>query len=145
LFHRIMSRTYGKDRDLLLEFTDHLEAVETDNAVAESKLNGTWPGWEWMPKVRSYLFSPVSPVWMDDVHAMCPGCGFVCRPRRGGPWTCPECKRYFDLQPLPMLSDETASRCAIRPRRVKARPSPEDRQNHAKRTAKRLKSQTRGH
>lgn len=36
------------DRQKLEEFVGHHLNVEQDNDVAQAKLNGDWPGWEWI-------------------------------------------------------------------------------------------------
>ena len=51
LHRRILAKLRGKDRVLFEEFLDMEEQQSTDLGVATAKLDGTWPGWEWLPKV----------------------------------------------------------------------------------------------
>lgn len=37
-------------RDQIRYLLSALEHAEMDRDVAESRLDGSWPGWEWMPK-----------------------------------------------------------------------------------------------
>lgn len=53
---RIMFKLKGRDRKLMEDFFIK-ECYQADElACALSKLNGTWPGWEWMKKVKIVKF-----------------------------------------------------------------------------------------
>ena len=50
LHRRIMAKLKGKDRKLYEQFVDKEENENLGRGVAEAKLRGDWPGWEWMKK-----------------------------------------------------------------------------------------------
>jgi hypothetical protein len=49
LIEHLEAQLNEEGRKLLRELTDHWMDDEEDLDVAEAKLNGTWPGWEWLP------------------------------------------------------------------------------------------------
>lgn len=51
LHRRIMRKLSPRDRALYEEFLDKEEAESLDLGVANAKLAGDWPGWEWMKRV----------------------------------------------------------------------------------------------
>lgn len=51
-----MRKLKGKDRKLFDEFATAKMHSEDDLACAYAKLEGDWPGWEWMKEERKRRF-----------------------------------------------------------------------------------------
>lgn len=49
LHRRIMKKLIGKDLMLFNSFLDKAEEDSDRASAAESKLDGSWPGFEWLP------------------------------------------------------------------------------------------------
>jgi hypothetical protein len=61
IIHRVDSKLTGKLKKDFDNLITHFMCEGEDGDVAQAKLDGSWPGWEWMPEaIRAHQDKPAN-------------------------------------------------------------------------------------